>query len=118
MRSSYFCGLKADETLGSVIPSVCCPLEASSVTVTSVLNENVTSESRANVSEGGESLRVEEARRHLGHQDACGISLVHDRDSLPEAGVARLGQHPWAAILAHQDSEARNCFGSIIGPRV
>ena len=120
VRSSYICGLKADETLGTVIPSVCCPQEASSVIVTSASIENVTqiSASRTDISEGGESLRLEEARRHLGHPDACGISLVHDRDNIPEAGEARLGQHPWVAILAHQDSETRNCFGSIIGPRV
>ena len=76
------------------------------------------SASKTDISEGGESLRLEEARRHLGHPDACGISLVHDRDNLPEAGEARLGQHPWVAIMVHQDLETLTCFGSIIGPRV
>ena len=119
MRSSYICGLKADEASNSVIPTVCCPQEAS-VFVTSAPFENVTqiSKTKTDESEEGESQRIEKARRHLSHPDACGISLVHDRDSLPEAGNARLGQHPWVAILAHRDSEAQNCFGTIIGPRV
>ena len=88
--------------------------------MTSVPFENVTqvSEDKPDEIEEVEFLRIEKARRHLSHPDACGISLVHDRNSLPEAGEARLGQHPWVAILAHHDTEAQNCFGTIIGPRV
>ena len=50
-----------------------------------------TSETKTDNDEGeGEALsRVEMARPHLGHPDACGISLVHDRDGLPESGKAR-----------------------------
>ena len=122
-----------------------------------------TSETKTDNDEGeGEALsRVEMARPHLGHPDACGISLVHDRDGLPESGKARgnilrkicedgnlsliflfqkkssakysplgkarLGQHPWVAILARNETRrhgARNktwetlCLGTIIGPRV
>ena len=118
VRSSYICGLKADKASTSVIPAVCCPQEAS-VSVTSASFENVTqnSDPHSDKSEG-ESLTFDKVRKHLSHPDACGISLVHDRDGLPEAGEARLGQHPWVAVLTHNESEAQSCSGTIIGPRV
>ena len=98
----------------SVIPAVCCPQEASA-SVTSSSIANVTQISKPKLEE---HLRIERAREHLSHPDACGISLVHDRDGLPEAGEARLGQHPWVAVLTHHDSETQSCHGTIIGPRV
>ena len=102
----------------SVIPAVCCPREASvSLTSSSIANATQISEPKAEQNEG-EHLRIERAREHLSHPDACGISLVHDRDELPEAGDARLGQHPWAAVLTHHDSQTQSCHGTIIGPRV
>ena len=120
VRSSYICGLELEqeqeqeqEQGTSLTPRVCCPAGG----LTALTSPTV----RADPPAEPPDLSRHPGARHLASQDACGISLVHERTE-ELAGVAGLGQEPWLAILGNNTAQFsntnNNCLGLLIGPQV
>ena len=114
VRSSFVCGLELEQD-NSLTPRVCCP--AGGLSASPVISPDIDVEQQDEMTD----LNQHPGLTQLADQDACGISLVHDR---PEdvSGLAGLGQYPWLAILGNTSEQFsninNNCLAVLIGPQV
>lgn len=120
VRSSYLCG--ADESTGAIIPKICCPSAALSVS-----NNNTNNNNNNDNTNNEETSNQEPVNKYESHP---GFQLIAEKSECGTSGLqakivggknATLGQFPWLVNLGYQQDgkgeKLFKCGGTLIGNR-